>query len=225
MWLHSISVLLCWSTLLQFTDAFRHHILTKSWDEAQEDCLSYLRVATNRSEHFRAHHYGEDSLSKELVFCIALNLRAYDPGQNVVRVEVLAKFFQPDPEDTDNVERTNECLRTVDQKPLSIVGCRRSEFYSSAMDTVFEAFRCFYYHFGNLIPVAPPLPPTELELEQVHEECARIVRLPVELLRERLHLKMHPLGDRFRRCVALRTGFSEMELEGSVQYGTKGEYY
>ncbi|XP_058116940.1 general odorant-binding protein 69-like [Anopheles ziemanni] len=222
---HSVSVLL-WGILLQYTDAVRHHILTKSWDEAQEDCLSYQRIAANRSEHFRSHHYpGEDSLTKELVFCIALNLRAYDPARNVVRVEVLGKFFQPDPDDADNVERTNECLRTVDQKPPAVVGCRRSEFYSSAVDTVFEAFRCFYYHFGNLNQAAPPLPPTDLELEQVREECTRIVCLPVELLRDRLHLKEHPLWDRFRRCVALRTGFSGVEHEGTAQYGTRDEYY
>uniref|UniRef100_A0A182JLS3 Uncharacterized protein n=1 Tax=Anopheles atroparvus TaxID=41427 RepID=A0A182JLS3_ANOAO len=199
------ALVLCCGALLQCTGAIRHHILTKSWHEAQEDCLAYLCVDADRSAHFRAEHYGVDALTKQLVFCIALNLRVYEPARNAVRVEMLSRFFCPDPADSDNVERTNECLRKVGPS-LSSNGnsCRTEELHLTATETVFEAFRCCYHHYGNLIRVAVPLPPTALELDQVQQECALIVALPLELLRDRLRLRVHPNYDRLRRTSKMR---------------------
>uniref|UniRef100_A0A182QYN3 Uncharacterized protein n=1 Tax=Anopheles farauti TaxID=69004 RepID=A0A182QYN3_9DIPT len=190
--------------------AFRHHILIKSWDEAQTDCLEYLHINASDAEPFLDHRYDDDQTTRELIFCIVMTLRVYEPTLRTIRVEAMRQFFQPDHNDTMYVARTNACLQKV---PPLMENIRCHLPYSGAIESVYEMFRCFYHYYGNLNQNAPDLPPTVLELHQVQQECAEIVGLPKHLLHShREHLKDHPLHQKFSRCIVLRSGLSGLEF-------------
>uniref|UniRef100_A0A182NFG6 Uncharacterized protein n=1 Tax=Anopheles dirus TaxID=7168 RepID=A0A182NFG6_9DIPT len=207
--MYSYAVTLIFGALVFETGAFRHHILSKSWDEAQSDCLEYLRIDAPESEPFLERRYEDDQSSRELIFCVVLNLRVYEPTLRTIRVEAMRQFFQPDDNDTMYVNRTNECLLTV---PSVLDSSPCSTPYSGAIEAVYEMFRCFYHYYGNINRNAPELPPTVLELHQVQQECAELIGLPQQLLCNRTHLKEHPLYQKFARCVVLRSGLSGLEF-------------
>uniref|UniRef100_A0A182R9X4 Uncharacterized protein n=1 Tax=Anopheles funestus TaxID=62324 RepID=A0A182R9X4_ANOFN len=189
--MHHLLAILCGVCVLLPASALKHHILTKSWDEAQSDCLEYLRIESSRAVPFLAHRYEDDQTTKELIFCIALNLRIYDATQNVLRVELLRQFFTPDVNDTLYVNRTNDCLLRVQTPPKENSYYGRNP-YVGAIESVHGIFRCFYYYYGNFNRNAPALPPTALEVKQIQQECAKIIGIPVGLLRCGSHLKAHP---------------------------------
>ncbi|XP_053660651.1 general odorant-binding protein 69-like [Anopheles marshallii] len=202
---------LCGACFLLPASALKHHILTKSWDEAQADCFEYLRIESSRLAPYLAHRYEDTQTAKELIFCIALNLRVYEATQNVLRAELLRQFFNPDVDDTLYVNRTNECLRRVEcpRKEDSYYG---KHPYVGAIESVYMMFRCFYHYYGNLNQNAPELPPTVLELQQIQQECAKITGIPEGLLRCGSHLKGHPAYRKFSHCVLLRSGKLALEL-------------
>ncbi|XP_050079362.1 general odorant-binding protein 69-like [Anopheles maculipalpis] len=203
---------LCAACCLLTVGALKHHILTKSWDEAQTDCLEYLRTEPSRSLLYSSHQYGDDQTTKELIFCILLNLRIFEVTQNVPRVELMRQFFTPDDGDTMHVNRTNECLRRV-QIPLKENSSSGSgNLYCGAIETANGIFRCFYYYYGNLNRNAVELPPTVLERQQIQQECAKIVGIPEGLLRCGSQLKDHPLYSNFSHCVILRSGSMDLDV-------------
>uniref|UniRef100_A0A182VXA0 Uncharacterized protein n=1 Tax=Anopheles minimus TaxID=112268 RepID=A0A182VXA0_9DIPT len=164
------------------TSALKHHILTKSWNEAQTDCLEYLQIKSSRVVPYLAHHYEDNKTTKQLIFCIVLNLRIYESTENVLRVELLRQFFNPDVDDTLYVNRTNECLLRV-RNSLNEDCFYGKTPYFGAIESVHEMFRCFYHYYGNLNRNAPQLPLTALEMQQIRQECAKIVGIPEGLLR------------------------------------------
>uniref|UniRef100_A0A182MS21 Uncharacterized protein n=1 Tax=Anopheles culicifacies TaxID=139723 RepID=A0A182MS21_9DIPT len=197
--------------LLSAASALKHHILTKSWTEAQSDCLQYLKITPSRAVPFNEYHYEEDQTSKQLIFCIVVNLRIYESKQNVLRVDLLGQFFNPDVDDTLYVNRTNECLLRVKNPPKEDYSYRMSP-YVRPIESMYEMFRCFYFYYGNLNRDAPKLPLTALELQQIQQECANIVGIPEGLLRCGAHLKDHPAYSKFSHCVALRSGSAALKL-------------
>ncbi|XP_035890517.1 general odorant-binding protein 69-like [Anopheles stephensi] len=205
--------ILCGACCLLTASALKHHILTKSWDEAQSDCLEYLRIESSAaSTSYLSHQYGDDQATKELMFCILLNLRVFEATQNVPRVELMRQFFTPDEGDTLHVNRTNECLRRV-QIPLKENSSCGYKPYLSAIESANGLFRCFYHYYGNLNRNAVELPPTGLERQQIRQECAKIVGIPEGLLRCGSQLKDHHVYSSFSRCVMLRSGTTGMELD------------
>uniref|UniRef100_A0A182SBA8 Uncharacterized protein n=1 Tax=Anopheles maculatus TaxID=74869 RepID=A0A182SBA8_9DIPT len=201
--------------LLTVGGALKHHILTKSWDEAQSDCLEYLRIESSRAKPYISHQYEDDQTTKELLFCILLNLRVYQATQNVPRVELMRQFFTPDAGDTMHVNRTNECLRRVQIPLKENSSCGKP--YLGAIESANGMFRCFYYYYGNLNRSAVELLPTMLERQQIQQECAKIVGIPEGLLRCGSHLKNHPLYSNFSHCVMLRSGSSTMALDENLR--------
>ncbi|XP_053671224.1 general odorant-binding protein 69-like [Anopheles nili] len=213
---HVVFALCVGAVLALQAGAFRHHILSKSWDDAQADCFEYLRIGKPRSELYLAHRYEDDQPTKKLLFCIALNLRVYDPVQNSLHLEAFRRFFKPDSDDKGYVNRTNECLLRVSAPPTetnSISQCSRP--YSGALDSVYGTFRCFYHYYGNLHRNTTELSPTVLELDQVLQECALITGLSLKELNSVSSLKDHPSYHNLARCVVLRCGFAAFEHGGS----------
>ncbi|XP_041765655.1 general odorant-binding protein 69 [Anopheles merus] len=198
-------VLLGSASLLLTVYGIKHHILTKSWSEAQSDCLQYLRIES--PGRYLSHRYRDNQALKQLIFCIMLNLRIYDPTQNVLRLEAMGQFFNPDKTDTLYVNRTNACLLRVKVAPL-VDSSEDSLPYSGVMETLYEVFRCFYHCYGNINTNAPKLPPTVLELEQIQQECARIIGVSERLLDGGLQLRSHPRYSELSRCIMLRSGES-----------------
>ncbi|XP_058127119.1 general odorant-binding protein 45-like [Anopheles ziemanni] len=185
-------------------------VMYKSIKQAQEECVTYLRIPRARLAVYNEHIYPQDIETKCMVRCMGLNLGWWNDTVGV-KESALRAYFHPDPDDCQHERRTYHCLKSQrldSYAPQGLDPCERA----------YESFRCYYEQYGNIVVTPQFVPFSPLRMAAVMEDCAAIMHLPKTVggcSRKDAAGSLHATRDVgcFLRCVFLRSGLY------SEQYG------
>ncbi|XP_058449242.1 uncharacterized protein LOC131429208 [Malaya genurostris] len=150
---------------------FPHYITFKSFPTALAECAEYFQVSNCSLRNFIERDYPDEPIVKKLLHCTMVNLCTWDDSTGV-REFVFRNFFQPNPDDSCNENRTRECVQ----------GSLRQLNDDCYNSRAYETFKCYFRHFGELLESDQFIPNEELELQQLVQTSLIIESLPRSVL-------------------------------------------
>lgn len=146
---------------------------TKSFNEAQKQCVSYLRLTDETLERYIKSGYPDEHSTRKLVHCILTNLHAWDEADGI-KDYVFSQFFVPSPADTCYKNRTEDCLcETVSRVPQH-----------EQLKRAHRSFLCYYRNYGNIDDGKHFVPYSNATQKQHFKESFDVQDVPRSVLQQ-----------------------------------------
>ncbi|XP_055589818.1 uncharacterized protein LOC129741999 [Uranotaenia lowii] len=142
---------------------FWQYTYYKSFLTSLRECAEYYEVSNCDLNAYIEASYPSNEIVKKLIRCTLYGLGAWDDNAGV-QENVIQSFFIPALEDTCYLDRTRECLKSIE--------C------GNVYDKAYGSFQCYYNHFGNLSPDEKFLPLSGEELGLLASQTFDIADLP-----------------------------------------------
>ncbi|XP_065077643.1 general odorant-binding protein 69-like [Ochlerotatus camptorhynchus] len=190
----------------------------KSFSDAELACANYLLITNETLQRYHSSGYPNERSVWKLMYCIFIELHAWNENRQEVKDYVFSQFFIPSTTDCQYKQHTEECL-DQNVKPLNT---------TDTLGRAYQTFQCYYQNYAGISDEVKWIPYHFSEIVQTDIDCMHIESLSPESLLDfcQGRVASNPDYPALAYCFFVRTGIynktTGMDLEKLyVQFGSK----